>query len=58
MSFAHNTPERRKEIAQLGGRTAWAAGRANSFNSETARAAARKSVAVRRAKREAQRGEA
>lgn len=40
--FASLTPERRREIASLGGKTAHAKGTAHEFNTEEARAAGRK----------------
>lgn len=55
--FQLQTPERMREIAALGGRTAHSEGRAHRFSPEEARAAARKSVAARAA-REASRQQA
>lgn len=40
--FSNITPERRREIASMGGKAAHAAGTAHKWNSETARAAATK----------------
>jgi general stress protein YciG len=40
--FAAMSPEKKKEIAGMGGRAAHAAGRAHQFNSEEARAAGKK----------------
>ena len=45
--FALLDPEKMKQVAALGGRTAHAAGRAHQFSREEARAAARRSVEVR-----------
>lgn len=49
--FRAMSPERRKEISALGGKEAHRQGRANEFNSATARAAGLKSAALRAAKR-------
>lgn len=46
-------PQRVREIASLGGRTAHQQGRANTWNPQTAREAALRSVEVRRANRSA-----
>ena len=40
--FAAMSPEKKKEIAGMGGRAAHAAGRAHQFSSEEARAAGKK----------------
>lgn len=40
--FAAMTPEKKKEIASMGGRAAHACGRAHQFSSEEARAAGKK----------------
>lgn len=40
--FAAMSPEKKKEIASLGGRAAHASGRAHQFSSEEARAAGKK----------------
>lgn len=40
--FAAMTPEKKREIASLGGRAAHASGRAHQFSSEEARAAGKK----------------
>ena len=40
--FAAMTPEKKREIAGMGGRAAHAAGRAHRFSSEEARAAGKK----------------
>jgi hypothetical protein len=40
--FAAMSPEKKKEIASMGGRAAHACGRAHQFSSEEARAAGRK----------------
>ena len=40
--FAAMSPEKKKEIASLGGRAAHACGRAHQFSSEEARAAGKK----------------
>ncbi len=40
--FAAMSPEKKREIASLGGRAAHAAGRAHQFSSEEARAAGKK----------------
>lgn len=40
--FAAMSPEKKKEIAGMGGRAAHASGRAHQFNSEEARAAGKK----------------
>ena len=45
--FALLDPEKMRQVAALGGRTAHAAGRAHQFSREEARAAARRSVEVR-----------
>ena len=45
--FALLDPDKMKQVAALGGRTAHAAGRAHQFSREEARAAARRSVEVR-----------
>lgn len=49
--FALLAPERMREIAAMGGRTAHAKGTAFEFSREEARAAARKSAFVRAVKR-------
>jgi hypothetical protein len=48
--FAALAEDRRRAIAQRGGKAAHAAGRAHRFTSEEAAAASRKGVAARRAK--------
>jgi hypothetical protein len=48
--FATMDPQDQREIAALGGRTAHAMGRAHKWTREQARAAAARSVEVRRAK--------
>lgn len=45
--FALLDPDKMRQVAALGGRTAHAAGRAHQFSREEARAAARRSVEVR-----------
>ena len=45
--FALLDPEKMRQVAALGGRTAHAAGRAHQFSREEAREAARRSVEVR-----------
>jgi general stress protein YciG len=42
MSFAKLSPERRREISQMGGRAVHAAGTGHEWTSETAQAAGRK----------------
>lgn len=50
MSLADHTPERRREIAAMGGRAVQAMGLGNRFNADTGRAAALKGGAACRAK--------
>jgi hypothetical protein len=50
--FALLDPEAMRQIAALGGRTAHAAGRAHKFTREEGKAAAARSVAVRKEERE------
>lgn len=52
MSFLNLTPERRAEIARLGQAALKASGKRHHWNSDTARAAAKKSHENKRAKRE------
>lgn len=49
--FASMTPERRAEVAGMGGRTAHANGTAHEFTSESAREAAKKRHAPKKAKK-------
>jgi general stress protein YciG len=46
--FASMSPELRREIASLGGKAAWASGRANRWTPETARIAGRKGGLISR----------
>ncbi len=52
--FAAMSPEKKKEIAGMGGRAAHASGRAHQFNTEEARAAGKKrhQVALQKAAQE------
>lgn len=50
--FASISPERRREIASMGGKSAHAKGTAHQYNPETARAAAQKSARSRSLKKE------
>jgi hypothetical protein len=52
--FAALTPERRKEIASLGGKAAHAQGVGHQWTEETARIAGRKGGTARQANRRAQ----
>ena len=45
--FSNITPERRKEIARMGGLAAQAGGKAHRFNSEEGRAASRRAKELR-----------
>jgi general stress protein YciG len=51
-TFERMDPERRREIASEGGKRAHQLGRAYTWNSETARQAALKSAASRKAKKQ------
>lgn len=48
--FASMSPERRKEVSQKGGKTAWKKGTAHSFDSTNANQAREKGLVVRRQK--------
>ena len=47
VGFAAMDPERQRQVAALGGRVAHASGTAHRWNSEAARAAARKGAEIR-----------
>ena len=55
--FAAMSPEKQKAIASQGGKASHAGGKGHEWNSESARAAALKAVAVRSARKAAQTGE-
>ena len=55
--FAAMSPEKQKQIASQGGKASHAGGKGHEWNSESARAAALKAVAVRTARKTTQTGE-